>query len=164
VIVFAEGGWKGVIWLPEGCKGGGWARVAGELRKTTSFLGSKERKLGSETFSSDQLGGSSYVAVFRGLDASHVMHAGKQRSVDDLDNGRQTGYCLALEEQLHWSTERSNSRGLLFDSLVKGLFLCALGEKKTCAFHSARGTSSPRLNSNQRAWIRLLVGLNLALG
>lgn len=118
MIVFAEGGWKGAIWLPEGYKGGGWARVAGELRKTTSFLGSKEQKLGSETFSSDRLGGSSFAAVVRGLDASHVMHAGKQRSVDDLNNGRQTVYCLALEEQSHESTERSNSRGLPFDPLV----------------------------------------------
>jgi len=37
VIVFAEGGWKGAIWLPEGRKGGGWARVVRELRKMTSF-------------------------------------------------------------------------------------------------------------------------------
>jgi len=50
VVVFAEGGRKGAIWLFEGRKGGGWAQFAGELRKMTSFLGSKERMMGSETF------------------------------------------------------------------------------------------------------------------
>jgi hypothetical protein len=32
VSVIAEGGRKGVIWLPEGCFGRGWRRFAGELR------------------------------------------------------------------------------------------------------------------------------------
>jgi hypothetical protein len=32
VSVFAEGGRKGVIWLPEGRYGRGWQRFAGELR------------------------------------------------------------------------------------------------------------------------------------
>jgi hypothetical protein len=32
VSVMAEGGCKGVIWVPEGCFGRGWRRFAGELR------------------------------------------------------------------------------------------------------------------------------------
>jgi hypothetical protein len=66
-----------------------------------------------------------------------------------------------VKEQPHGSTERSISRGSQFDLLVKGLSLRLLGKKKNHAIHSAQGPSSPRLNSNLRAWIRLLVDFNL---
>jgi hypothetical protein len=49
VLVFAKGGRKGAIWFLEGRKGGGWARVASELRKMTSFLDSKDQLMGLES-------------------------------------------------------------------------------------------------------------------
>jgi hypothetical protein len=33
VVVFVEGGHKGIIWLPEGRGGRGWCRFANELRR-----------------------------------------------------------------------------------------------------------------------------------
>lgn len=66
VVVFAEGGRKGAIWLFEGRKGGGWARFAGELRKMTSFLGSKERMMGSETFFFESAGWVFHGSFLRG--------------------------------------------------------------------------------------------------
>jgi hypothetical protein len=118
VMVFAEGGQKGVIWLPEGRNGGGWARV--ELWKMTSFLVSKNRLMGSEAYPSNQMGGSSsrqdgspsYADVVREVDVSLVKHAGKQWSVDELrgldflpescsrtvDDGRRAVNCFDLEE------------------------------------------------------------------
>jgi hypothetical protein len=41
VAVYAEGGRKGAVWLPEGRDGRGWRRFAGELRR---FLASTESK------------------------------------------------------------------------------------------------------------------------
>lgn len=83
VIVFAKGGQNGVIWLPEGRKGGGWARVVGELRKMITFLGPKDRLLGSEASTTEgiqirgvspsRVGGvsPSHAAVVRGEVLSH---------------------------------------------------------------------------------------------
>jgi len=51
VEVFAKGGRKGAIWLPEGREDWGWARVAGELRKMINFLGPKDRTMGFEASS-----------------------------------------------------------------------------------------------------------------
>jgi len=77
VVVFAKGGQKEAIWLLEGRKGGGWARFAGELRKMTPFLGSKERMMGSETFFFELarwiFHGSFLSGCGSGLDASHVI-------------------------------------------------------------------------------------------
>jgi hypothetical protein len=86
VMVFIEGGRKGAIWLLESRKDGGWAQVACELRKMTSFLDSKDRLMGFESYTSNRLGGSSsrqdgspsYAAVVRGVATSHVKHAGMQ--------------------------------------------------------------------------------------
>jgi hypothetical protein len=44
-VVFAEGGWRGGIWLPEGREGWGWRHIVGELRKCLGFLIAKERLL-----------------------------------------------------------------------------------------------------------------------
>jgi hypothetical protein len=40
VAVFAEGGRKGGVWIPEGRDGRGWRRFAGELRLMLAFPGS----------------------------------------------------------------------------------------------------------------------------
>jgi hypothetical protein len=53
VAAFAEGGCKGVIWLPKGREGWGWSWVVGELRKMLTFLGSKARLLVSEASTSE---------------------------------------------------------------------------------------------------------------
>jgi hypothetical protein len=96
VEVFAEGGRKGAIWLPEGREGWGWARVAGVLRKMINFLGLKDQTMGSEAFSlegtqirgvsSSRLGGShpSYAVVVRGEVVSHGTHAGLRGSDGEL--------------------------------------------------------------------------------
>ena len=42
VAVFAEGGQKGVLWLPEGRDGRGWRRFAGELRHFLAPSGGSE--------------------------------------------------------------------------------------------------------------------------
>jgi len=184
VLVFAEGGRKGAIWLPEGRKGGGWARFASELRKMTSFLVSKDRVMGPESFTSKWLGASSsrqdgspsYVVVVRGVDDSLVKHAGMQRSIDELsgldllpescsrvvDEGRRAVNCFDLEEQPHGSPENSSSHGLPLDPLVKGLSPRPLGKKKIHCAHSARGVSS-LLNLKLYGWIRKLVSSTWAL-
>jgi hypothetical protein len=153
VMVFAEGGRKGAIWLPEGRNGGGWVRVASELWKMTSSLVSKDRVMGSESFTTNRLGGSSsqqdgfpsYAAVVRGEAAFHVKHAGKHRSVEErrgldlfpesfsrvVDDGRRAVNCFDLEEKPHGSPEKSFSRGTPFDPLDKSLSLRPLGKKKT---------------------------------
>jgi hypothetical protein len=190
VVVFAEGGRKGAIWIPEGCKGWGWARVAGELRKMISFLGPKDRLPDSEAFPSVCLGGSpsrlggshpSYAAVVRGDAVPHVKHgfvSGLRGSDVDLrgldllpeswcrvvNDGRVAVNCFELEENPHESTDKSISRGLPFDPLDKGLSVRPLGKKKTLDSHSARGVYSSSLNLNLHEWIRMLASLNLALG
>jgi hypothetical protein len=47
VSVYAEGGRKGVIWLPEGRFGRGWRRFAGELRQLVAGQIKKIEKAGS---------------------------------------------------------------------------------------------------------------------
>jgi hypothetical protein len=47
VSVYAEGGQKGVIWLPEGRFGRGWRRFAGELRQLVVGQIKKTEKAGS---------------------------------------------------------------------------------------------------------------------
>jgi hypothetical protein len=47
VSVYAEGGRKGVIWLPEGRFGRGWRRFAGELRQLVAGQIKKTEKAGS---------------------------------------------------------------------------------------------------------------------
>ena len=51
VVVYAEEGWKGVIWLSEGREGWGWRRFAGELRQMLEFFGAKDWPPVSEVFS-----------------------------------------------------------------------------------------------------------------
>jgi len=193
VVVFAEGGRKGIMWLPEGRKGGGWARVADEMRKLISFLGPKDRTLGSEA-SSDYLGGSSsrmggsppsYAAVVRGVVVSHfkygfdsglrVLHV-DLRGLDlftelwcrEVDDGRVAVNCFELEKQPHRSTEMSVllhcSRDSPFVPMDLGLLHRPLGKKETHVTHFARGTKPAHLNSNLRAWIKLYVSFNRVLG
>jgi len=128
VVVFAEGGRRGTIWLPEGRKGGGWARVADEMRTLISFLGPKDRTLGSEASSSDCLGGSSsrmggsppsYAAVVShvkygfdsGLRVSHVDLRGLDLFLEswcrEVDDGHVAVNCFELEKQTHGSRELS---------------------------------------------------------
>jgi hypothetical protein len=45
VVVFAEGGRKGAIWLPEGRNGRGWRRFAGELRHMLASPVSRSEEL-----------------------------------------------------------------------------------------------------------------------
>jgi hypothetical protein len=171
VVVFAEGGRKGTIWLPEGRKGGSWARVADEMRKLISFLGPKDRTLGSEA-SSDCLGGSSsqmgdyppsYAAMdLRGLD---LFPESWCREVDD---GLVAVNCFELEKQPHGSTEMSVllpcSQDSPFVPMDLGLLHRPLGKKETTVTHSARGAKPAHLNSNLRAWIKLYVSFNRVLG
>jgi hypothetical protein len=190
VEVFAEGGRKGAIGLPEGHEGWGWARVAGVPRKMINFLCPKDQTMGFEAFSlegtqirgvsSSRLGGSppSYATVVRGEVVSHGMHAGLRglelcgldlfsvswcRVVED---GRLVVNCFDLEEQPHRSTEKSTppvwSGSSSFDPLDKGFPCRPLGKKKKHAVYSARGPS--RLNSNLRTWTRMLLSFKLALG
>jgi hypothetical protein len=191
VEVFAEGGRKAAIWLPEGREGWGWARVAGVLRKMINFLGPKDRTMGSEAFSlegtqirgvsSSQLGGSppTYAAVVRGEVVSHGTHAGLRGSDGELrgldlfpvswcrvvEDGRSAVNCFDLEEQPHGSTEKSTppvwSGSSSFDPLDKCLPRRPLGKKKHVVY-SARGPS--RLNSNLHTWTRMLLSFKLALG
>jgi hypothetical protein len=49
VPVYAEGGRRGVLWLPEGCYGQGWRHFAGDLRL---MLPSAEGKNGIEEIES----------------------------------------------------------------------------------------------------------------
>jgi hypothetical protein len=48
VADYAEGGRKGVIWIPEGRKGWGWSRMVGELRQLLKFVEAKDGSLVSE--------------------------------------------------------------------------------------------------------------------
>jgi hypothetical protein len=194
VIVFAKGGRKGVIWLLEGRKGGSWARVAGELRKMITFLGPKNRLLGSEasttegiqirSVSPSRVGGvsPSYAAVVRGEVVSHIKHA-KLRDSDvelcglDLfpksccrvvEDGRLAVNCFNLEEQPQGSTKESTlptcSRGSPVDPMGKDLNLRLLGKKNIHAFHFARGVTTARLTLNLCAWIWMFVSFNLSMG
>jgi hypothetical protein len=63
VADYAEGGRKGVIWIPEGCKGWGWSRVVGELWQLLKFIEAKGESLVSEAHSSKgkQKGGISLI-------------------------------------------------------------------------------------------------------
>jgi len=192
VEVFAKGGRKGAIWLPEGREGWGWARVAGVLQKMINFLGPKDQTMGSEAFSlegtqirgvsSNRLGRSppSYAAVVRGEVVSHGTHAGLRGSDGELhgldlfpvswcrvvEDGRLAVNCFDLEEQLHGSTEKSTppvwSGNSSFDPLDKGLPHRPLGKKKKHVVYSARGPS--HLNSNLHTWTRMLLSFKLALG
>jgi hypothetical protein len=45
---YAEGGRKGIIWLPEGKNGWGWRRFVGELRRMMEFQGGKIGPIMSE--------------------------------------------------------------------------------------------------------------------
>jgi hypothetical protein len=169
VVVFAEGGQKGTVWLPEGRKGGGWARVADEMRKLISFLGPKDRTLGSEVSSSDCLGGSSsrmggsppsYAVVVRWVVVSHVKYGFDSglrvlhvdlRGLDlfpeswcrEVDDGRVAVNCFELEKQPHGSTELSVllpcSRDSPFVPMDLGLLHRPLGKKETHVSHSAQG-------------------------
>jgi len=181
------------MWVPEGRKGGGWARVADEMRKLISFLGPKDRTLGSEA-SSDYLGGSSsrmggsppsYAAVVRGEVVSHVKYGfdfGLRVSHVDLrgldlfpeswckevEDGRVAVNCFELEKQPHGSTEMSVllpcSRDSPFVPMDLGLLHRPLGKKERTVTHSARGAKPAHLNSNLRAWIKLYVSFNRVLG
>jgi hypothetical protein len=48
VANYAEGGPKGVIWIPKGRKGWGWPRVVGELRPLLKFVEAKGGSLVSK--------------------------------------------------------------------------------------------------------------------
>lgn len=162
-----------------------WARFASELQKMTSFLISKDRVKGPESFTSKWLGVSSsrqdgspsYAAVVRGVDDSVVKHAGMQRSIDEpsgldllpescsrvVNEGRRAVNCFDLEEQPHGSPENSSSHGLPLDPLDKGLSLRPPGKKKIHCAHSTRGVSS-LLNLKLYGWIHKLVSSTWALG
>jgi hypothetical protein len=165
VTVFAEGGRKGAIWLPKGRKGGGWARVAGELRKMINFLGPKVRLVHSETFASEgkQLRGASsgrlgetcpfYAAVVRGESVSHFKLHGlpvldvETRGLDLFpelwcrvaEDGRMAVNCFDLEVNLHGSSVGSSlptcSPGFGVDPVDKVLNFCPLGKKKSQKTH-----------------------------
>jgi len=166
VEVFAEGGRKGAIWLPEGREGWGWARVAGVLRKMINFLDPKDQTMGSEAsslkvtqirgLSSSRLGESppSYATVVRGEVVSHGTHAGLPGSDEELhgldlfleswcrvvEDGRLAVNCFDLEEQPHRSTKKSTppvwSESSSFDPLDKGLLRRPLGKKKMHVVYS----------------------------
>jgi hypothetical protein len=132
VATYADGGRKGVIWLPEGREGWGWSWVVGELRKMLTFLGSKARSLVSEAstsegikkggVSSNRLGGvtPSFAEVVRGKAVFHVKHPWLRVleielcGLDQLpevwcrvvEGRRMAVNCYALDEQPHESTEK----------------------------------------------------------
>jgi hypothetical protein len=194
VEVFIEGGRKGAIWLPEGREGWGKARIAGELWMMITFLGHKDRTMGSEAssskgtqirgVSSSRLGGSSpsYAAVVWGEVVSHRKHAGLRGPDEELcgldlvpeskcrvvEDGRLAVNCFDLEEQLHGLTEKST------------LPVCFAPESSSFdpldkglhrrplgkkMMHAVYSTRGPaRLNSNLRMWTRMLLNFNLAMG
>jgi hypothetical protein len=82
VVAYAKGGRKGAIWLPKGHEGWDWSRVAGELWKMLSFLGSKARSLGAEVSTSKgiQKGGGALVGDFIGKAAGLLSFAEAVRS------------------------------------------------------------------------------------
>jgi hypothetical protein len=43
VAIYAKGGQKGIIWLPEDRNGWGWRHFVGEMRRMTEFPGGKAR-------------------------------------------------------------------------------------------------------------------------
>jgi hypothetical protein len=65
-VVFAEGGRKGVIWLPAGCGGWGWHQFVSELWHLPALIVAKDWPLVSGVISGDGgiLSTRSYAAVF----------------------------------------------------------------------------------------------------
>jgi hypothetical protein len=83
VSVYAEGGRKGVIWLPEGRFGRGWRRFAGELRKMAEDQIKKTEKVGSLPGISSER---SFADVLRSTNAVEMKASGlKVSSASPLD-------------------------------------------------------------------------------
>jgi hypothetical protein len=164
VVDYAEGGHKGVIWIPKGRKGWGWSWVVGELRQLLKFIETKDGSMGSEApspkgkqkrgVSSGCFGGAStsFAKVVRGVvvkPLGSLVPKVEPFGLDllpavgcrDVVDGRMAVNYFVLEEQLSRSLEKKKNQ------------ICMLGE----------GESWKKKVGLLRSWKKILEWLRIAL-